>query len=230
MPTDTVHISELAVQCIIGVNPEEREQEQPLLLDLEVGLDLSLAGRSGRISDTCNYDQVSQEISALLKFRRYHLLEMAAEELAAMLFGVHKNLQEITLTLEKPQALASRARSAGVTIQRTANHYPRREELTRFGQVEILLETKEAGLYLLHIAPGKTIPPHYHRVMDELEWRVQGQLSRNEIPLLGLNPQVWNLLEVHSYRNEGSSPATLFCCDRPCFIPDDEIVLSEASL
>jgi FolB domain-containing protein len=240
MSRDRIEIEALQFDCIVGVHPDEREREQPVLADVRLDLDLMTAGKSGRIADTIDYDRVARELAALLKFRRYKLLENAAQECAAMLLGVHPALERIQLRLVKPQALA-RARTAGVTIERTPADSPRRAETKRFGDVEVLLETREAGLYLLHVAAGRTIPMHHHRVMRELEWLVAGELHSivqgggehivtsclHGPP--GLNaPTEWPYGQRHAYENRGSERATLFCCDTPPFIEDDEIVGDEA--
>jgi dihydroneopterin aldolase len=225
---DAIHIQGLSLDCIVGVRPDEREREQPVVLDLRLGLDLSRAGRSGRIAHTCDYDRVVDQVSALLKFRRYRLVEVAVEELAAMLFGVHPMLEMVWIRLEKPRALDKRARLAAVEIERERSDFPSRREDTLFGEVEILHETREAGLYLLHVDVGRTIEPHYHRVMQELEWLVFGKLLRDGEPVNEFDPAVWPSGKVHTYVNEGDSKATLFCCDSPPFIPEDEILV-EAS-
>ena len=230
MSRDRIEIAGLELDCIVGVNPDEREREQPLLADVRLDLDLATAGKSGRIGDTVDYDRIARELAALLKFRRYKLLENAAEECAAMLLGVHPLVERLSLRLVKPQALA-RARTAGVAIERTPADYPRRAETKRFGDVEVLLETREAGLYLLHVAPGRTIPMHHHRVMRELEWLVAGEL-RSIVQGEGEQsvtdaPTEWPHGQRHAYENRGSERATLFCCDTPPFIEADEIVGDE---
>jgi mannose-6-phosphate isomerase-like protein (cupin superfamily) len=169
---------------------------------------------------------VCDEVAALLEFRRYKLLEMAAEELAAMLCGVHPVITDLRVRLHKPQALQGRARAAGVEITRGARDFVRTREHNDFGGVEILHQTREAGLYLLHVDPGKEIPAHYHDVMRELEWLVEGSIERDGVLLRGFDPMVWRKHRVHRYVNVGEKRATLFCCDVPPFVPTDEIVVS----
>lgn len=222
---DRIRIEGLRIDCIIGVYPEEALREQPLEIDLSLMLDLSRAGRSGSIADTCDYDRISREVAALVVFRRFRLLENAAEEIAAMLFGLHEQLDAVQLRIEKPEALSGRARCAAVEICRTRSDFPPKLEQTVFGEAEILLETREAGLYLLHIDAGKEIPPHYHRVMRELEWLARGEVRLQQEPVTGFNPIAWPKGEVHTYRNTGRQRATLFCCDSPPFMPEDEIVV-----
>lgn len=221
--SDTIAICGLQVDCIIGVHAHERDDPQPLGVDLELGLDLRKPGRTGRIADTCDYAQVATEIGAMLRFRRYQLLEAAAEEICAMVLGLHPEVETASIRLSKPRALTGIADAAMVGVQRTRADYPRRFESSKFGQVEILLETREAGLYLLHVEPGKAIPAHHHQVMRELEWIVEGELSWEgaQLPLHAV--QEWPVGQVHGYDNRSEQRATVFCCDTPPFIPADEI-------
>lgn len=227
MARDAIRIRDLEVGCMIGINPDERTREQPLLAQIELTMDLAAAGRSAAIADTCNYDRVADEVAALLKFRRYRLLESAAEELSAMLLAVHPGLSRVRLRLDKPEALRGRAALAGVEVRRRPVDFPRYHESSRFGTVEVVLETAEAGLYLLHIDPGATLSAHHHQVMRELEWHVKGELLRNGERVTGLSPVVWSRGQVHDYVNTGTGVATLFCCDQPRFIPSDEILIED---
>ena len=90
---DVIRIHRLELDCIVGIRPQEREHQQRVRLDLGLHTDVSQAGRQGRISLTVDYDLVAYEVAALLSFRRYHLVEMAAEEVSAMLLGVHPSVQ-----------------------------------------------------------------------------------------------------------------------------------------
>lgn len=224
---DTIAICGLQVDCIIGVHAHERDTLQPLGLDLELGVDLRKPGRSGRIADTCDYAQVAAEVRAMLEFRRYQLLEAAAEEICAMLLGLHPEVDTASLQLNKPRALTGLADAARVGVRRTRTDYPRRFETSKFGQVEILLETREAGLYLLHVDAGRKIPDHHHQVMRELEWIIDGELWRGDAQLALQTAREWPIGHVHGYDNRSERRATVFCCDTPPFIPADEIEVAE---
>lgn len=221
--SDTIAIRGLQVDCIIGVHAHERDDAQPIGVDIELGLDLRRAGHTGRIGDTCDYSQVAVEVRDLLQFRRYQLLEGAAEEICGMLLGLHTEVRTAELRLRKPKALTGLAEAAMVGVRRTREDYPRRFETSRFGEVEILLETSEAGLYLLHIDPGQAIPAHHHQRMRELEWIVRGNLWWEDAQLPLRAARAWPHGEIHGYENRGEERATVFCCDTPPFIPEDEI-------
>ncbi len=221
--TDRIAIRGLEVECIIGVYEHERHTAQPLLLDVQLWIDLRAAGRTGRIGETVDYSTIGHELRALLQFRRYQLLEAATEEMAAMILGVNRRVEKVALTLVKPRALAELGALAEVSISRTRDDYPRRYEDAKFGSVEILLETRDAGLYLLHVDPEHAIPPHHHQVMQELEWLIDGELWWNEDRVRPRSPVQWEKGRVHGYRNRSDRRATVFCCDMPPFIREDEI-------
>lgn len=223
MTRDCVEIVGLRLNCIVGVRPEERDREQTIVVDAKLGMDLSAAGRTSRISETVDYDRLSRELAALLRFRRYWLIENAAEEAAAMIFGVYPRVEDVELRITKPRALVGRADAAAIRLQRTREDYPRGHERNPWGEVEILFESREAGLYLLHVDAGCRIPRHHHKVMRELEWLVDGQLHTEGKAVTPANPVVWPRGKAHSYENTSGERATLFCCDAPPFIPDDEI-------
>lgn len=211
-PMDFIRIEQLELECIVGVRPRERHRKQPVRLDVVLGLDLSHAARTGRITLTADYDRVATEATTLLRFREYQLIEAATEELSAMLFGLHPPLESVELTLEKPAALRGVARGASVKVARRRSDFPRRRVPTAFGELEILLETHEAGLYLVHVEPGRELPRRAvaHR---ELEWAVSGELS----PPVGAHgaPVIWAEGRARGSLNSGAARVTVFSCVSP---------------
>lgn len=211
---DLIRIRGLEMDCIVGVRPLEREREQRVHLDLALGLDLSPAGRTGRIALTCDYDEIAWEVMAMLKFRRYHLIEMATEEVAAMLLGVHAPLELVDIRLDKPAALDGRARAASVEVQRTRPAFPRSVEATPYGSAETILETRDAGLYLLRVEPGREATLTPARETRLLEWLVQGEMSRSGVAMTRHAPLAFGD-EAATYASTGTEPAVLFRCICP---------------
>src|SRR5690606_15408510 len=91
-----------------------------------------------------------------LSFRHYHLVEMAAEEVSAMLLGLHSGVERVDVRIEKPGALEGRARAASVEVRRARHHYPVSALAGEHG-ARVLLETREARLDLLGVAPGESV-------------------------------------------------------------------------
>lgn len=154
---DLIRIEGLELRCIVGLRSYERRREQPLKLDIALGLDSSGAGRTGRIGDTVDYSRVADEIAALLQFREYRLLEVLCEEAAAFLFAGHPRVQHVKLRVDKPEALRGRARSAAVEITRSRGAFGGAEEPTAYGGRLLLLRESEAAVELLRVAPGATV-------------------------------------------------------------------------
>jgi FolB domain-containing protein len=178
---DTVRISGLELACIVGVRPFERRRRQRVRLSIELELDLSRAGISERIAHTVDYSVVAEEVTELLCFREYRLVETATEELAAMLLGVHRRAERVRVTLEKPEALRGRAAHGSVTIERTRRQPER--AVRAFGEEELLLETADAVLSVCHVAPGRSLAEIAGRPGRRLGWLLGGQLGHPPLPL-----------------------------------------------
>ena len=203
---DTICISRLELSCIVGVRPAERHRRQKIALSLELELDLSRAARSGRIGHTVDYSVVADEVSALLEFREYRLVEMATEEIAAMILGVHTAVERAHVTLEKPEALRGRAAHGAVRISRSrvepaATPFP-------FGERRLLLETAEAKLELLSIDPGRKLDAP-RPTGSALGWLASGHLDAGS----ALTPHDPRELErVFGATNPGPERAAVFLC------------------
>lgn len=211
---DAVRIHGLELECIVGIRPNERVREQKVRLDIALSSDLRHAGRSGRIGLTSDYSRVAREVTALLRFRRYHLIEMAAEELCAMLLGVHANARSVRLCIEKPGALEGFARAASVEIRRTRRDFSPRVEGQSFGERVVLLETRDARLELLRISPGAHAELAAGDHAEAVYWLSSGQLQeRGQALALGA-PLVRGAEGVEELVNSGPETAILFRCWR----------------
>jgi FolB domain-containing protein len=212
---DVVRIHRLELDCIVGIRPQEREHQQRVRLDIGLHADLSHAGRTGRISLTADYDQVAHEVAALLAFRHYHLIEMAAEEVSAMLLGVHAGVHRVDLRIEKPGALEGRARAASVEVRRARKDYPVNALSGEQAGCDVLLETREARLELVLIGPERVAPVSPGFAARALAWVVEGEVHTERGRLEPSLPSgvTHSSSEAPALlRNPGPDPARLFRC------------------
>src|SRR5688572_22669150 len=212
---DVVRIHRLELDCIVGIRPQEREHQQRVRLDIGLHADLSEAGRTGRISLTADYDQVAHEVAALLAFRHYHLIEMAAEEVSAMLLGVHPGVQRVDLRIEKPGALEGRARAASVEVRRARKDFPVKALGGEQAGCEVLLETREARLELWRLSAGQAAPLGPGFAARALAWVVEGELhtaAGRHGPSLPAGVIHFSSEDQAGARNPGPDPACLFRC------------------
>lgn len=167
---DLICVDGIELRCIVGVHSYERHREQPVRVDLALGLDLSHASRSGRIAHTADYSWVTDATQALLRFRRYRLLEVAASEVVALLFAAYPIVEQVKIRIEKPEALHGRARTAAVEITRGQNSFATTRTNESYGERIQLLKTDEAVIERVEIRAGATA--EFEDASTRLEWRV----------------------------------------------------------
>lgn len=205
---DTVEIRGLSCRCILGIRARERRVPQRILLDLALSLDLERAGKSGRIAHTVDYSRASTQLIALLAFRRYSLLEVAAEECVGFLFATYPAVRAAQLSILKPQALAGQAESGGVRIHRN-----RPLEAPRlaadFGFKQPQLETSEASVYVIGLDPGRSVGPAQLEAERALVFPLTGPLEGPR-PLLAHEPA--RLYGGESCTNQDTVGALLVVC------------------
>lgn len=113
---DRIHIRDLLARCIVGIYPEERENQQEVLINLTLYADLRAAGRSDKIADTVNYKIVKKNVLAMAEASSFYLIERLAEEAAAIALR-DPRVHMVDVAVDKPGALRF-ARSVAVEIRR----------------------------------------------------------------------------------------------------------------
>lgn len=120
---DRIHIRDLLVRAIIGVNDEERTNRQDVVLNLMLEVDLRGAAESDDIDRAVNYRTVTKQVIEFVEGSSNLLVERLAEEVARLCLA-DRRVEAVEVTLDKPGALRF-ARSVGVTIRRTQADLPR---------------------------------------------------------------------------------------------------------
>jgi len=114
---DEIHIKDLLLRGIVGINKEEREKRQDILLDITLFADTSVAGRSDDISDAVNYRTLTKRVIRMVEASSFFLVERLAAEVVALCLA-DPRVEAARVRVEKPGALRF-ARSVGVEIERT---------------------------------------------------------------------------------------------------------------
>jgi dihydroneopterin aldolase len=113
---DTIFISELKLDALIGIYPWEHEVAQTIQLDVELAVDAGRCARSGRIADTVDYAKVVARIGETVAGRHFTLIEKLAEELAGVIL-CEFNTPWVRLSIAKLAPLRG-VRKLGLTIER----------------------------------------------------------------------------------------------------------------
>ena len=81
-PPDHIILEGMRFYGFHGVNPQEKVQGQPYLVDLTVELDLRGPGRTDRLEDTVNYTRLYRAVQSIMEGESKNLLEAAAQAIA----------------------------------------------------------------------------------------------------------------------------------------------------
>ena len=113
---DTIFISELRLEILVGVYEWEAKVPQKVQFDLEFALPDSKAAKSGALADTIDYAAVVKRLEKDLSGRHFGLLEELAEHVAGVVMRDFKS-PWLKLSVAKLSPLKN-ARRLGVTIER----------------------------------------------------------------------------------------------------------------
>ncbi len=116
--SDRIEVRGLELLVFCGVLPEEQARKQPFLFDLDMYMDLSVAGRTDDLADTANYGAIVDLLAAKLDVERFALLERMSVRIADLIFE-NSAVQEVTVTARKLRPpVAAHVDTTGVRIHR----------------------------------------------------------------------------------------------------------------
>jgi D-erythro-7,8-dihydroneopterin triphosphate epimerase len=117
--SDFIEIEDLLVRAIIGVNSDERENRQDVMISLRLEADLRPAARSDLIDDAVNYRTITKCVIGFVEQSSFQLVETLAEEVAQLCLK-DSRVERVRVHVRKPGALRF-ARTVGVCIERGRN-------------------------------------------------------------------------------------------------------------
>ena len=116
MAIDQIHIKDLLLRTIIGVNEAERRDKQDVLINVTLYTDHTAAA-SDDINDVVNYRAITKQMIKLVEHSQFFLVEKMALEIANLCLEDYR-VERAVVHVEKPGALRF-ARSVGVTVDRS---------------------------------------------------------------------------------------------------------------
>lgn len=158
--TDWVHLRDLRIDCIVGVEEAERERPQPLVLEVSVGLDLDRAA-GGDLGATVDYQALEREVRFLVEEGRWRLVESVAAVVLRHVLrpAAGPAIERARVRVTKPEALGGAAIPA-VEMEREAGRFRPEAQAPAPGvTLTVLLETPEASAYAVELAPEATWSP-----------------------------------------------------------------------
>ena len=75
-----ISIKDLQFDCIIGTLPYERENEQPIILNVSLWLDFALAARNEDLAHSIDYAQLADDLIQFIRLSQFQLEETLVME------------------------------------------------------------------------------------------------------------------------------------------------------
>jgi dihydroneopterin aldolase len=113
---DTIFLTDLRIEAVVGIWDWERALPQTISIDLEMATDIRPAAETDHIDQALDYRAVSKRVAAFVQESKFQLIETMAEKVAALIreeFGV----TWLKLTIHKPWAVRG-SRDVGISIER----------------------------------------------------------------------------------------------------------------
>ena len=101
---DKIIVRGLKIFAYHGVNPEEKQDGQNFVFDIDAYVDIGSACESDGIDDTVSYAKIIKETVRIFTAEKNDLLERAAERVAQGLFERFEKIQSLRILLKKPEA------------------------------------------------------------------------------------------------------------------------------
>ncbi len=101
---DKILIRDLKLFAFHGVNPEEKQNGQNFVFDLDLYVNITKACYSDDLNDTVSYAKVIKTVKKAFTENRYDLLEKAAQVTADAILEEYPDVFQADITLKKPEA------------------------------------------------------------------------------------------------------------------------------
>ncbi|MBH32092.1 MAG: dihydroneopterin aldolase [Gammaproteobacteria bacterium] len=113
---DIIYLKNLKVKTRIGIFDWEKQVDQIINVNIELGVDIKKASETDDIKHALNYKNISKKVINYIENNRFNLIEKLAEKLAEMILS-ETNVLSVELTISKPGAIRG-SEDVGITITR----------------------------------------------------------------------------------------------------------------
>ncbi len=122
---DTIFLSDLRVETVIGIFDWERKIRQTVSIDLEMAADIRRAAATDAIEDTLDYKAVAKRLIGFVEASDFGLVETLAENIARIVV-TEFDVPRVKVTLHKPGAVRG-SRDVGIVIERAPADYAKED-------------------------------------------------------------------------------------------------------
>lgn len=100
--SDHIHLEGIRVFAHHGVYDEEKRRGQIFLIDVDIAIDLSSAGKTDDLTRTIHYGELADAIAHRASSERWDLIERVAERTAELVLE-DSRVSEVCVRVHKPE-------------------------------------------------------------------------------------------------------------------------------
>lgn len=112
-----IHIENLFLRTIIGINDAEREKKQDVRINIWLEFNADKAAVSDNIEDTINYRTLTKKTIDLVENSSFYLLEKLCNEILQIALNSSDLVEWAKVKVEKPHAIRF-ADSVSITLEK----------------------------------------------------------------------------------------------------------------
>ena len=113
-----ITLKDLEFNCIIGTLPYERENEQPIVLNVSIVVDFTQAARNEDLAHSIDYAQLAEDLQQFIRLSCFQLEETLVVETAKYILDHYPKALEAEVRVCKPCAIAGCAGAESSVIIR----------------------------------------------------------------------------------------------------------------
>lgn len=149
---DQILLKDLEVSVIVGILPEERTREQPLVVNIAMSLDVDQAALSGDLSTSVDYAHLANAVREILIEGKFRLIESAAVALSRFVLLTAPQVYLVSVEIIKPKALSG----LGIPLVTVTRSRADLAPFDRDGQSHVFFECPGTSLRFYTKAVGQT--------------------------------------------------------------------------
>lgn len=115
-----ISLKDLTFDCIIGTLPYERENEQPIVLNVSLWLDFTQAAQNEDLAHSIDYAQLAEDLKGFIRLSCFQLEETLVYRTAEKILMDHPKAKAVEVSVRKPCAIPDCA-GAESSIRMTRN-------------------------------------------------------------------------------------------------------------
>lgn len=105
MEQGQIRLRNIQFDCIVGILPYERENEQPIILNLTLWLDFAEAARTEDLNESIDYAKLAEELKGFIRLSCFKLVETLVVKTAEYVLEHYPKANAVEVSVAKPKAV-----------------------------------------------------------------------------------------------------------------------------